>query len=361
MRRPKVATENILTIEIRETMRQSNYNVMAKKAIAPGIEDSFGRLHSYLRISLTDNCNLRCFYCIPDEDHSFTPSSGLMTAGEIQELATLFVGLGVSKIRLTGGEPLARNDAAKIILDLSTLPVELTLTTNGTRIRAFLDVFKEAGIRSINVSLDTLKPDMFHFITRRNFFEDVYKNIHLLLDNGFHVKVNVVVMKGVNENEVNDFIEWTRNTPVHVRFIEFMPFAGNRWTDNKVVTKRQILDIASEKYDFVALPSAKNDTAKAFRADRHVGTFAVISTMSEHFCDGCNRMRLTADGKLKNCLFSRTETDLLTALRNGSNVQNLIKENIMRKHRKLGGQIPTDFAGLVADNLENRSMIKIGG
>jgi cyclic pyranopterin phosphate synthase len=326
-----------------------------------GVKDSFGRVHDYLRISLTDNCNLRCFYCIPNDDHHFTPTSLLMSAKEIKELATLFVGTGVSKIRLTGGEPLVRQDAAEIILSLSKLPVELTLTTNGTRIHSFVDVFKEAGIRSVNVSLDTLKPDKFTFITRRKDFEKVLNNIQLLLNQNFHVKVNVVVMKGVNDDEINDFIEWTREIPVHVRFIEFMPFAGNRWTDNQVVTKKEILQRASEKYDFVPLQNAKNDTAKAFRVESHVGTFAVISTMSEHFCGSCNRMRLTADGKLKNCLFSKTETDLLTALRGGSNVLDLIEENIMAKHRQLGGQLPTDFVGLLADNLKNRSMIKIGG
>ena len=334
---------------------------MAVKEIGTGIRDSFGRVHNYLRISLTDNCNLRCFYCIPDEDHHFTPTSRLMSASEIQELATLFVAAGVSKIRLTGGEPLVRQDASEVILSLSKLPIELTLTTNGTRIPSFIDVFKEAGIRSVNVSLDTLKAEKFHFITRRKAFENVRNNIHLLVDNWFHVKVNAVVMKGVNEDEINDFIEWTRETPVHVRFIEFMPFAGNRWTDNKVVTKQEILQIASEKFDFVSLQNGKNDTAKAFRADGHIGTFAVISTMSEHFCDGCNRIRLTADGKLKNCLFSKTEADLLTAFRNGSDVLNLIQENIMGKHRQLGGQLPSNFAGLLADSLENRSMIKIGG
>jgi cyclic pyranopterin phosphate synthase len=325
------------------------------------VKDAFGRVHDYLRISLTDNCNLRCFYCIPNDDHQFTPTSLLMNAREIEGLATLFVGAGVSKIRLTGGEPLVRQDASEIILALSKLPVELTLTTNGTRVHSSIDVFKEAGIRSVNVSLDTLKPDKFTFLTRRKEFEKVYNNIQLLLSHNFHVKVNVVVMKGINEDEINDFIEWTKETPVHVRFIEFMPFAGNRWTDNQVVTKKEILQLASLKYNFVALQNGQHDTAKAFQVEGHVGTFGVISTMSEHFCGSCNRMRLTADGKLKNCLFSKTETDLLTPFRNGSDVLGLIKETIMSKHRQLGGQLPTDFAGLLADSLQNRSMIKIGG
>ena len=200
------------------------------------IKDTHNRRHNYLRISLTDNCNLRCFYCMPEEDYDFTPASKVMQATEIVALAKVFVANGVNKIRLTGGEPLVRKDAANIIFALSQLPVELSLTTNGTRIHQFLPVLKQAGIRSLNISLDTLQSDKFNLITRRNQFDIVWKNIQLLLKEGFHVKVNVVVMKGLNENEIPDFIEWTKHTPVHVRFIEFMPFSGNRWTSNKVVT-----------------------------------------------------------------------------------------------------------------------------
>ena len=171
------------------------------------IIDSFQRVHDYLRISLTDNCNLRCFYCMPEEEYEFTPASRLMQADEILALATLFVNEGVTKIRLTGGEPLVRKDAANIILSLSTLPVKLTLTTNGTRLSVFMPVLQQANIRSINISLDTLQPDTFLLITRRNEFNTVFDNIQLLLRNGIQVKVNMVVMKGINEKEINDFIE----------------------------------------------------------------------------------------------------------------------------------------------------------
>src|SRR5215203_3777835 len=200
------------------------------------IVDKYNRVHNYLRISLTDNCNLRCFYCMPEEEYNFTPASRLMQAAEMEALAKLFVAEGVTKIRLTCGEPLVRKDAAAIILALSTLPVQLTLTTNGTRLHQFVDVLQEAGIRSLNISLDTLQPEKFALITRRDQFDLVWKNMQLLLKKGFHLKVNVVVMNGLNDNEINDFIAWTRDTPVHVRFIEFMPFSGNRWTSNKVVT-----------------------------------------------------------------------------------------------------------------------------
>ncbi|HET9278131.1 MAG TPA: GTP 3',8-cyclase MoaA [Flavitalea sp.] len=325
------------------------------------IKDTYNRIHNYLRISLTDNCNLRCFYCMPEEDYDFTPASRLMQASEIEALAKIFVAEGVNKIRLTGGEPLVRKDAARIICSLAKLPVQLTLTTNGTRLHQFVNVLEEANIRSLNISLDTLQPDKYLLVTRRDQFKKVWENIQLLLKKDFHVKVNMVVMKGFNENEINDFIAWTKDVPVHVRFIEFMPFSGNRWTSNKVVTLQQILDTVSGKYDFVPLQGEKHDTAKKFTVIGHAGTFAVISTMTSHFCGDCNRMRLTADGKLKNCLFSKGETDLLTPFRNGEDVKPLIYQNLLAKALQLGGQFPTEFENIHAEDIQNRSMITIGG
>lgn len=325
------------------------------------IKDTFGRVHNYLRISLTDNCNLRCFYCMPEEEYEFTPASRLMQPDEIETLAKIFVQQGVNKIRLTGGEPLVRKDADKIILALSKLPVTLTLTTNGVRLNHFIDVLKEAGIQSLNISLDTLQADRFQLLTRRDQFHQVYDNINLMLQNGFHVKINVVVMNGLNDEEINDFIEWTKDKPVHVRFIEFMPFSGNRWTSNKVFTWQQILQVIEKKYPVVRLQDDVHDTAKKYTVPGHAGTFAVISTMSAPFCEGCNRMRLTADGKMKNCLFSKAETDLLTALRNGEEILPLIEQSIGSKAKELGGQFTTDFEHLHAEEIHNRSMITIGG
>ena len=325
------------------------------------IIDSFNRTHTYLRISLTDNCNLRCFYCMPEEEYEFSAASKLMQVDEIIALAKIFVAEGVNKIRLTGGEPLVRKDADKIILALSKLPVSLTLTTNATRLHNFVDVLKEANVQSLNISLDTLQPDKFLLLTRRDQFKEVYDNIELMLRNNFHVKINVVVMKGLNDGEINDFIEWTKDTPVHVRFIEFMPFSGNKWTSNKVFTLQQILEVVESKYTVTRLQDDKHDTAKKYTVPGHKGTFAVISTMSAPFCQGCNRMRLTADGKMKNCLFSKEETDLLTALRNGENVLPLIQQSIGSKAKELGGQFTTDFEHLHAEEIHNRSMITIGG
>lgn len=325
------------------------------------LTDKFHRVHNYLRISLTNNCNLRCFYCMPDEDYEFTPSSQLMQASEIEALAKIFVSLGINKIRLTGGEPLVRKDFTEVIRLISQLPVSLTLTTNGTRLNEFLPDIKQAGIKSLNISLDTLKAEKFQLITRRDSFEKVWNNIYASIDEGIHVKLNVVVMKGINENEINDFVEWTKHTPVHVRFIEFMPFAGNHWNNKKVFTFKEILQTVESKYSFIKLKDELNDTTKKYIVPGHQGTFAVISTMTAPFCNTCNRIRLTADGKIKNCLFSKDETDLLTALRNGEVVENLIRKNILNKHASHGGQFETNFEQIHSEEIQNRSMITIGG
>ena len=325
------------------------------------IQDTFGRIHNYLRVSLTDNCNLRCFYCMPDEDYDFAPASRLMQTLEVERLSRIFVEEGVTKIRLTGGEPLVRKDAAKIIESLSQLPVELVMTTNATRIHEFIDLLKTSSIQTINISLDTLQPDKFLLVTRRDLFHLVRSNIELLLHHGFNVKINVVVMKGFNENEINDFIRWTTHIPVQIRFIEFMPFEGNRWTGNKVFSMQDMFSEIATQFEFMPVENDIHDTAKHFMVPGHAGSFAVISTMSAPFCSGCNRMRLTADGKLKNCLFSIDETDLLTPLRNQEDVSTLIHASIHSKAKELGGQFLGTFEKLDAVSIHNRPMITIGG
>ena len=325
------------------------------------IKDNFNRVHDYLRISLTDNCNLRCFYCMPEEDYHFTPSSKLMQAEEIETIAAVFVREGVNKIRLTGGEPLVRKDFANILKRLSTLGVQLTMTTNATRLHEFVDDIKNAGIQSLNISLDTLQKDRFILMTKRDQHEQVMRNIQLMLDNGIGVKVNVVVMKGINDEEINDFVRWTKDTPIHIRFIEFMPFDGNQWNSDKVITLQEILDKVKTEFDFSSLERNAHETAKNYQVNGHKGTFAVISTMSAPFCGDCNRMRLTADGKMKNCLFSTSETDILTALRNGEDIIPLIHQNISTKKEALGGQFTTDLEKIEAKDLHNRTMISIGG
>ncbi len=325
------------------------------------IIDGFNRVHDYLRISLTDNCNLRCFYCMPEEEYTFTAASKLMQADEIEAIAKTFVREGVNKIRLTGGEPLVRKDFGDILNRLATLGIQLTMTTNATRLHEFVTELKGSGIQSLNISLDTLQKDRFILMTKRDQHEQVMRNIQLMLDNGIGVKINVVAMKGINDEEINDFVRWTKDTPIHIRFIEFMPFDGNQWNRDKVITLQEILDKVSTEFNYTPIVRAAHETAKNYQVEGHKGTFAVISTMSAPFCGDCNRMRLTADGKMKNCLFSTSETDILTAYRNGEDITPLIHQNIATKKQALGGQFTTDLEKIETKDLHNRTMISIGG
>lgn len=325
------------------------------------LKDTYNRVHDYLRISLTDTCNLRCFYCMPDEKVISLPNKHLMQPDEIMNIARQFVQLGVKKIRLTGGEPLVRKEAGDIIRELGTLDVELTMTTNGIRLQHFAADIKAANIRAVNISLDTLQSEKFIFLTRRNEFHQVYSNILQAAQQGIRVKVNVVAMKGINDDEINTFIALTQHLPLHIRFIEFMPFTGNHWDHEKVIGWQEILTIAQQQYEYEPILHKKHDTAKNYQVKGFAGTFAVISTMTAPFCSDCNRMRLTADGKMKNCLFSQTETDLLTALRKGEDIVPLIKESIRNKAAERGGQFPTDYTTTDPGQIENRSMIAIGG
>lgn len=325
------------------------------------LEDRHGRFHDYLRISLTDACNLRCQYCMPEEEMHFLPKSRQMTLEEIDALAGLFVAHGVRKIRLTGGEPLVRRDAGAILRRLSRYPVELAMTTNGVLLDKFLPDIRASGLRSLNISLDSLDPEVNLRITRRPYLPMVREIIERLAREGFRVKVNMVVMQGVNEFEVPDFVAWGRELPLHIRFIEYMPFDGNGWSAAQVVTHRQILEMVGDRFPVEKLQDGPNDTAKAYRVPGFAGTFAVIGTMSEPFCGTCNRLRLTADGKLKNCLFGQMETDLLGPLRRGEDLESLIRGTILAKHARLGGQMDGDYHSTRPDELKNRPMIAIGG
>jgi len=328
------------------------------------LKDQFGRIHDYLRISLTDRCNFRCLYCLPEPEYKkdcHAASADLMTADEIIGLATVFVNEGVNKIRITGGEPLVRKDAGMILEGLGKLPVKLVITTNAERLDQYRESFSASGIRSVNVSLDSLNRETFFKITQRDAFDRVKSNIDWLIREGYKVKVNMVVMNGCNEQEVAAFVEWTRLTPVHVRFIEFMPFPGNYWRPEKLITYREILDLVLKKFPVITkMEDGPHDTTKKFRVNGHAGTFAVISTMSDPFCSGCNRMRLTSDGKMRNCLFSKTETDLLQVYREGKPVESLIHECLAGKHLMLGGNTGDDW-GLKETTGDKRSMMGIGG
>jgi cyclic pyranopterin phosphate synthase len=244
---------------------------------------------------------------------------------------------------------------------LGTLGVALSITTNATRVDQFLDDLQAAGVQSVNISLDTLDRARFQLITGRDLYHKVQENIALLLQRGFKVKLNVVVVKGLNDQEVLDFVAWTKTTPITIRFIEFMPFDGNKWNSDKLVTWQEMLSSIGTQYELTPIITEPNDTSKYYSVKNHLGNLAFITTMSAPFCSTCNRVRLTADGKIKNCLFSQSETDLLTVLRSDGDLGNLIKAAIWDKHAALGGQFSKDFEKIDTGALHNRSMIAIGG
>jgi len=301
---------------------------------------------------------------MPAEGIPLSPKSHIMTYDEIQSIARTFVNYGVSKIRLTGGEPLIRKDFPVILRKLSELPVELTLTTNGVIVDRYIDDFKDCNLTKINLSLDSLNREKFMDITRRNFFDKVYANMILLLDQGFTVKMNVVLIRGFNDDEIMDFIQLTKELPLTVRFIEFMPFDGNKWNIDNMVSFQEIIDVVSKTYRpdrIEKLIDTPNDTSKNFRIKGYKGSFAVISSVTNPFCDSCNRIRLTANGHIKNCLFSSTETNLLSPLRNGKPIDPLIEKVMKSKFYMRGGMDTIEKLKDSDLHSLNRSMITIGG
>jgi cyclic pyranopterin phosphate synthase len=299
---------------------------------------------------------------MPEEGIPLRPQKFFMSTEEVFSIASRFVEMGVTKIRLTGGEPMVHKNFEEILLKLAQLPIELTLTTNAVMIDKHLDVIKEAKIKSINISLDTLNRVRFKFITRRDNYDKVMANIRLAISSGIKVKLNAVLMNGVNNDEIIDFVELSRQNDVSVRFIEFMPFDGNNWNWEKKFSEKQILETIREYYgsdQIHKITDQPNDTSHNYRIKNFKGTFGIISTVTNPFCDTCNRIRLTADGKIKNCLFSNDETDLLTALRNDEPIEELIRSAIAKKHHSRAGlRFDNDS---MQEDYSNRSMISIGG
>jgi GTP 3',8-cyclase len=326
--------------------------------------DTYGREHTYLRISLIERCNLRCTYCMPEEGVLLSHRSSLMSYEEIYTIAKTFVENGVTKIRLTGGEPLIRKDIPVILEKLSSLPVEISITTNAVIVDKFIDTLKANGIQSINVSLDTLDKEKFKYITRRNDFEKVYNNILLLVKNGFNVKINTVLIKGFNDEEIIDLVKLSKELPINVRFIEFMPFDGNKWNMDKMISYKEVIQNVTNSFSkkqVERLQDSPNDTSKNYKIKGYKGSFAIISSVTNPFCDSCNRLRLTADGKLKNCLFSATESDLLTTLRKGKSIESIIQKAVKAKLKVRGGMDTLKKLQQPKLHSQNRSMITIGG
>lgn len=326
--------------------------------------DKFNRQHTYLRISITEKCNLRCVYCMPEEGVELSPTSKLLTSDEIVEIARLFVSQGVTKIRLTGGEPTVRKDIIDLVRRLGELrPLglrEIAMTSNGIALGRKLEQLKAHGLTHLNLSLDTLDPHTFEIMTRRRGLEAVLRTVDRALELGYDpVKINTVVMRSINLREVNDFIELTRTRPVQLRFIEYMPFDGNRWDLKKMVPYRELLDVIRAKHPgLYKVQDADNDTAKAWRVPGYAGQVAFITSMSDHFCGTCNRLRITSDGALKVCLFGNNEVSLRDLLRDESVTEpqlvDIIKQAVGRKKAKHAG------IGQL-EHLKNRPMILIGG
>ncbi|XP_067841255.1 molybdenum cofactor biosynthesis protein 1 isoform X2 [Heptranchias perlo] len=297
---------------------------------------------------------------MPEDGVKLTPKSQLLSTEEIVTLARLFVNEGVDKIRLTGGEPLIRPDVVQVVARLRKLGKLRTIavTTNGINLARLLPDLKEAGLNLLNVSLDTLVPAKFEFIARRKGFHKVMEGINKAIDLGYDpVKVNCVVMRGLNEDELLDFVKLTEKKPVDVRFIEYMPFDGNKWNFKKMVSYQEMLSTIKERWpELEKLSSGSSDTAKAYKVPDFQGRIGFITSMSEHFCGSCNRLRITADGNLKVCLFGNTEVSLRDVLRSGATeeaVLEIIGAAVGRKKQQHAGMFNIS-------QMKNRPMILIG-
>lgn len=286
------------------------------------LKDSFGRVHNYLRISVTDRCNLRCLYCMPEEGMEFAASESLLTYDEIEEIVRVGAKLGITKLRITGGEPLIRPDLHQLIAKLSTIPGidDIALTTNGIFLAQQAKQLKAAGLTRVNISLDTLDPARFKFIARNGDLKRVLAGIEAAAEVGFSpIKLNCVLLKGVNEDEIPHFLKLAFEQPLHIRFIEYMPIghADEGWK-NHYLPLSTVLEVANhEGYHIREKDEVKgNGPSENWEFAGGVGSFGLIHPISDHFCKNCNRLRLTADGHLKPCLYWQEELDVKSVLGN---------------------------------------------
>ena len=293
--------------------------------------DSFGRVASDLRISLTDRCQLRCTYCMPEDGLQWLRRSELLDDQEIIRLASVFVSLGVDSIRLTGGEPTLHPRLPEIIARLAALDPrpEIALTTNGVTLARDATALAEAGLDRINVSLDTLDPARFHELTRRDRLDDVLAGIHAVAATGLDpIKINAVLARGRNLDEASDLLEWALRNGYALRFIEHMPLdADHNWTRDTMVTAEEILELLAKDYTLNGIGHSGAAPSEDFEVlegpgfgdwATHPGRVGIIASVTRPFCRDCDRLRLTADGQLRTCLFATAETDLRSALRNGA-------------------------------------------
>ncbi len=329
---------------------------------APGSDlvDPFGRIIRDLRISVTDRCNFRCTYCMPAEGMQWLDRSAVMSFEEIERLASIFVHrYRVEGIRLTGGEPTVRAHLAVLVRRLAKLGVDLAMTTNGATLRLLASELRDAGLKRVNISLDTLDPVKFEQMTRRDSLHRVLDGIEAAKAAGFDpVKINAVIERGVNDDEIVALAEFGRTNGVEMRFIEFMPLdATGHWMSDKVVGQDEIVAAIAAVYPLEQLPARGAAPADRWRYLDGVGTVGVIPTVTKPFCGDCDRVRLTAEGQFRTCLFATDEFDLLAAMRNGESDD----EIAARIERAVG----TKWAGHQINQVNfvrpNRSMSQIGG
>lgn len=318
------------------------------------LTDAFGRQHDYLRISLTERCNLRCLYCMPEEGVPLSPAREILTTPEIVLLASAFVSQGVTKVRLTGGEPTVRADIVPLMRQLGGLRRhglrELCLTTNGVALHRKLESMVEAGLTGVNLSLDTLDPHQFRLMTRRDGFAAVQKSMERIWElkaagAGLLFKINCVVMRRLNDGELLRFVELTRDRDVEVRFIEYMPFDGNRWSEGKMVGYREMLGRIRDEYPALEkVGDRSSDTSKTYRVPGFAGRVGFITSMTHNFCGTCNRLRITSDGNLKVCLFGNAEVSLRDIVRK-ANGGEPVDDGALEAMRALARAQPADGAG----------------
>jgi len=293
------------------------------------LRDVFSRALKDLRISVTDRCNFRCTYCMPLDEYEWIDRKEILTFEEITRLAALFVQLGVQKIRVTGGEPLVRKDLEKLIARLSAIQgiTDLSLTTNGSLLAEKIAALKAAGLQRINISIDTLKPERFREMTKRGDLAKVLEGLFAAKEHGLHpIKINAVIERGINEDEILDLVEFSRDNGFSIRFIEYMDVGNsNDWTSAKLVPKKEILEKIRGRFPLREV-GRQHGTAPAvdYEFVDGRGDLGIIASVTEPFCSSCSRARLTADGKLVTCLFSQTGHDLKKLLRQGTSDAELL-------------------------------------
>lgn len=288
--------------------------------------DKYGRQLNYLRLSVTDRCNLRCYYCMPEEGMQFASRKDLLSFEELYLLSSVFCSMGVSKIRITGGEPFVRNGVMSFLENISTLDGldEITITTNATLTGKYIQQLKAIGLRKINVSLDALNREQFYKITRRDSFDAVYNTIFTLLNEGFDIKLNCVLSAAKNVNDIIPFIELTKAHPLAVRFLEEMPFNGSAAFDAVNWNYKDIYNHISQHYDeVITLENSPHSTSINYAIPGYKGTFGIIPSFSRTFCGTCNRIRLAATGELRTCLYGAPAANLRDALRAGANEEDI--------------------------------------